>query len=84
MGQIILKNEGVATATVKFEPLLHDCFSLESSITATIQPKKYQAFDVKFNPHHEKTEKAVIQYQTMFNPYEKPKLNVIGDRTGKC
>ena len=79
MGQIVLKNEGVVPATVKFEPLVHDCFSFESSTTATIQPKKYQAFDVKFNPHHEKTEKAVIQYQTMFNPYEKPKLNVIGE-----
>ena len=79
MGQIVLKNEGVVPATVKFEPLVHECFSFESSTTATIQPKKYQAFDVKFNPHNEKVEKAVIQYQTMFNPYEKPKLNVLGE-----
>ena len=79
MGQIVLKNEGVVPATVKFEPLVHDCFSFESSTTATIQPKKYQAFDVKFIPHHEKIEKAVIQYQTMFNPYEKPKLNILGE-----
>ena len=79
MGQIVLKNEGVVPATFKFEPLVHDCFSFESSTTATIQPKKYQGFDATFNPYHEKTEKAVIQYQTMFNPYEKPKLKVIDE-----
>ena len=57
--------------------MIHGYFGFEASTIATIQPKKYQAFDVKFNPHHEKIEKAVIQYLTMFNPCEKPKLNVL-------
>ena len=48
-GEIVLKNEGVVPATVKFEPLVHDCFSFESSTTATIQPKGYQSFEIKFN-----------------------------------
>ena len=77
--QIVLKNEGVVPATVKFEPLVHDCISFESSTTATIQPKKYQAFNIKFLPLYEKVEKAVLQYKTMFNPYENPKLNIIGE-----
>ena len=77
--QIVLKNEGVVPATVKFEPLVHECFSFESSTTATIQPKKYQAFNIKFTPLYEKTEKAVLQYKTMFNPYENPRLNIMGE-----
>ena len=77
--QIVLKNEGVVPATVQFEPLVHDCFSFESSTTATIQPKKYQSFDVKFTPLYEKVEKAVIQYKTLFNPYENPKLIITGE-----
>ncbi|MGL4948660.1 MAG: hypothetical protein ACRC42_04790, partial [Mycoplasma sp.] len=47
--------------------------------TATIQPKKYQQFDIKFLPLHEKVEKAVIQFKTMFNPYENPKWYLSGE-----
>ena len=77
--QIVIKNEGVVPATVQFEPLVHDCFSFESSTTATIQPKKYQSFDVKFSPLYEKVEKAILSYKTMFNPYENPKLIITGE-----
>ena len=79
VNQIVLKNEGVVAATVQFEPLQSDCFSFESSTKATIPPKKYQAFDIKFTPKAEKVEKAVLQYKTLFNPYEIPRLLIQGE-----
>ncbi|MCQ2815786.1 MAG: hypothetical protein MJ252_00825, partial [archaeon] len=78
-GELVLKNEGVVPATVKFDPLASDVFSFESSTTATIQPKNYQSFRIKFRPKEEKTEKATLSYQTLFNNYEKTRLNISGE-----
>ncbi len=57
INQIVLKNEGVVPATVQFEPLQSECFSFESSTKATIPPKKYQAFDIKFTQKMKKLKK---------------------------
>jgi len=76
---IVLKNDGTVPATVKFEQISSDFFRLESSSTATIQPKNYQSFEIKFDPKTDKVEKAIVQYKTLHNPYEAPKIILMGE-----
>jgi hypothetical protein len=76
---IVLRNDGTVPATVKFEPILNECFQFMSTTTATIQPKNYLAFDIKFEPKNPGIEKAFIQYKTFHNPYEAPKLALVGE-----
>ena len=56
-----------------------ECFNMASSTTATIQPKTYQSFELKFEPKTDKAEKAIIQYKTLHNPYEAPKIMLLGE-----
>lgn len=79
MGNIVLRNDGTVSATVKFEPILNECFQFISTTTATIQPKNYQSFEIKFEPKNAGVEKAFIQYKTLHNPYEAPKLALVGE-----
>ncbi len=52
---------------------------MSSSTTATIQPKTYQAFEIKFEPKAASQEKAIVQYKTLHNPYETPRVMLIGE-----
>jgi len=52
---------------------------MSSSTTATIQPKNYQSFELKFEPKTATMEKAILQYKTLHNPYENPKIILMGE-----
>jgi len=77
--QIQLKNDGTVPATVKFDQILNECFAFCNPTTATIQPKNYQTFDIKFEPKSAIQEKAILTYKTLFNPYESPKIVLLGE-----
>jgi hydrocephalus-inducing protein len=76
-----VKNWGVVPATVKLEPFNHDCFSVLSNSTtvATIQPKEYYNFEFMYEPKAERADKVLIQYKTLYNPYEIQKIYLMGE-----
>ena len=78
-GQIVLKNDGVVPATVKFDSLNSNIFSYNCPTTATIQPKNYMSFEIKFEPKQPGIEKLILSYKTMYNPFENPKLQLTGE-----
>lgn len=76
---IQLKNDGVVPSTVKFEPLVSNSYEFLSSTTATIQPKSYMRFDIKFNPFQAGIEKHVLNFKTLYNQFENSKLLLLGE-----
>ena len=76
---IVLKNEGGVPATIQFNPVKNDFFHFLSPSTATIMPKSYQSFEVKFEPGEERVEKFVLNSQTMHNPYEQHRIVLQGE-----
>lgn len=76
---IVLKNDGVVPATVKFDNFNNPAFSFNCSTTSTIQPKNYMSFEMKFEPKSVGIEKYTINYKTLYNPYENPRLILTGE-----
>ena len=76
---IVLKNEGAVPATVRFEALKLEAFSFLGPANATIMSKSYQSFDIQFEPKEPVQEKYVLNFNTLHNPYECHKVQIMGE-----
>eukprot|EP00826_Nyctotherus_ovalis_P032294 TRINITY_DN26032_c0_g1_i1.p1 TRINITY_DN26032_c0_g1~~TRINITY_DN26032_c0_g1_i1.p1 ORF type:complete len:340 (-),score=123.55 TRINITY_DN26032_c0_g1_i1:9-1028(-) len=76
---IALKNEGSVPATVQFEPIKSEVFSLVSPSAATILPKSYQSFEIAFEPADVGEFKSLVAFSTLHNPYELQKVSLLGE-----
>jgi hydrocephalus-inducing protein len=76
---IVLKNDGSVPATVQFNPIKSDVFSLVSPSTATILPKSYQSFEIAFEPREIGESKCLVSFSTVHNPYELQKVGLFGE-----
>jgi len=76
---IVLKNEGSVPATVQFDPIVSEIFSLVSNNSATIAPKSYQNFEILFEPKTVAENKHVISFITVNNPYEAQKVKLYAE-----
>lgn len=76
---IVLKNEGSVAATARFDVIKHDCFSFLSSLNHTITPKTYHGFEIRFEPKSTQLEKFLLTFNTLHNPYECHKVQIVGE-----
>jgi hydrocephalus-inducing protein len=76
---ISLKNEGQVPATVRFDPLTHECFTFLGNLSHTITPKSYQSFDIRFTPKEAQNETFLLTFSTLNNPYEQHKVMISGE-----
>jgi hypothetical protein len=74
-----LKNEGQVPATVRFDALQEGAFQFNGNMSHSITPKSYQAFDIQFKPKSAGDSKALLTFQTMGNPYEQHKVQLVGE-----
>eukprot|EP01022_Parablepharisma_sp_SALTPOND_P020800 TRINITY_DN386_c0_g1_i3.p1 TRINITY_DN386_c0_g1~~TRINITY_DN386_c0_g1_i3.p1 ORF type:complete len:4093 (+),score=589.86 TRINITY_DN386_c0_g1_i3:873-13151(+) len=76
---IVLKNDGSLPATVQFDPIVSDVYSLASPNTVTIQPKSYQNFELVFEPKIVGEFKHMVNFVTVNNPYESQQVRVYAE-----
>ena len=76
---IMLHNEGAVPATARFDLIKDEQFSFLGPLNATVMPKNYQMFDIKFEPREPGAAKYELTFNTLHNPYECHKVIIVGE-----
>jgi hydrocephalus-inducing protein len=76
---IVLKNDGVIPATVKFDVTNHDSFRFISQTSYTLTPKSTQSFQIEYTPNNVGEHTWEVLFSTLLNPYENTKVIIKGE-----
>ena len=76
---IVIKNDGLIPATVKFDSTPDQHFKLLSQSSYTLTPKTNQSFQVEFTPSTVGENKWELFFSTLLNPYEQTKIEIRGE-----
>lgn len=76
---IVLRNDGVIPATVKFETTQDANFKFLSASSYTLTPKSSQPFEIEYIPQAVGESTWEFFFNTLLNPYEQTKVVVKGE-----
>jgi hydrocephalus-inducing protein len=76
---IVIKNDGLIPATVKFDVTQHKDFKFISQNSYTLTPKSVQSFQIEYCPNSVGESQWEIFFNTLLNPYEQTKVIIKGE-----
>lgn len=68
--EILVKNDGLVPATVRFDMPFHKAFSFKDSMQTTLPPKTTCPFSIEFSPQEPEKITHDLKMITLNNPFE--------------
>ena len=75
---LIVKNPGNIPATALIRCSKSTCFKVQGAKEYSLMPKETKTFTIEFNPETEEVYNDILKIDTLCNPYEKFKIDLLG------